>query len=182
MTGIKFYNKYIINSYFISNFNLLKLSEISKVKHIKLKLLFTNSSKVTSLTSVLAFSILTQTRPKLIKGLKNYKENKVELAGLEFIINRNKFSFLDEFLGQYLADNMDSFVRLKVQPKFINNLMFYKFFDSLFVDKIYEINGIVRNSQQIKFKIFIETYNKKHLYNSFLFNILIHKNILPRPL
>jgi len=182
MNPIKFYNEYIINTYFISNFNLSKLSQIPKINHIKLKLLFTNSSKVNSVTSLLAFSILTQTRPKLIKGLKNYKENKVELAGLEFIINKNKFIFLEEFLTQYLLDNMDSFIRLKLQPKFINNLMFYKFFDSLYVDKIYEINGIVRNSQQIKFKIFLETCNNKHLYNTFLFNILIHRNVLPKPL
>jgi hypothetical protein len=77
---------------------------------------------------------------------------------------------------------MDSFVRLKILPKFITNLMFYKYFDSLFVDKIYEINGIVRNAQQIKFQIFFDTNNKNALYNTFLFNILVNKNVLPKPL
>lgn len=182
MNIIKFYNKYIINSYFISNFKLLKSLDIPKIKHIKLKILFTNLTKTNSVTSFLSFSILTKTKPKSIKGLKNYKENKTDVAGLQFIINKNKNIFLEEFINEYLLDNADSFVKLKKQPKFIKNLMFYKFFDSLYVDKIYELNNIVRNSQQIKFKFYFETYMKNLILNTFLFNILVHKNVLPKPL
>ena len=182
MNSIKFYNKYIINSYFISNFNLSKHSQIPKINHIKLKILFTNLSKVNCVTSFLSFSILTKTKPKFIKGLKNYKENKTDIIGLEIIINKNKFLFLEEFLTQYLLDNMDSFIRLKKLPKFIKYIAFYKYFDSLYVDKIYELNNIVRNSQQIKFMLFFETFNEKHIFNTFLFNILINKQVLPKPL
>jgi hypothetical protein len=184
MNPILFYNKYIIRSYFISNFNLLKLSQIPKLKKIKLKIFFINLNRINYVTSSLSFIILTKTKPIIIKGLKNYKENRTDIAGLSFIISKNKFFFLEELVSQYLLDNKDSLIRLKKQSTFLKYVSFYKYFDSLYVDKIYELNKLIRNTQQLKFLLFLET-NKlvaNNMHSTFLFNILINRSILPKPL
>jgi len=182
MNSKTFYSKYIINSYFISNFNLFKLSQIPIIKHVKLKLLFTSINKINTINGVLAFSILTKTRPKLINSLKNYKENRVDISGITFLINKNKFTFLNDFVIDYIPDNMDSFVRLKKEPVFFDNISFFKFFDSIYVDKIYEISCLIRNSQQIKFNVLLKTNVEDLFYNTFLFNIFIGSKLLPKPL
>jgi len=178
----KFYSKYIIKSYFISSFYLSNLSDIPKIRDIKLKLLFTSIAKLNCINGVLSFSILTKTRPKLINSLKNYKENRVDISGLNFTINKNKFLFLGELLSDFFPDNRDSFIRLKKEPIFSNNISFYKFLDSIYVDKIYEISCLVRNSQQIKFKIFFNFTSSNPLYNTFLFNIWVSDKFIPKPL
>lgn len=178
------YNKYIINSYFISNFNVLKLSQIPKLKKIKLKLFFINLNRINYITSSLSFIVLTKTKPLVIKGLKNYKENKTDIAGLSFIISKNKFFFLEELITEYLLDNKDSLIRLKKQSIFLKYISFYKYFDSLYVDKIYELSKLVRNTQQLQFLLFLETNKSvtKNEYSTFLFNILINRSVLPKPL
>lgn len=156
------------------------MKNIPKLNKIKLRILFTSISKINYITSFLVFSILTQTKPFLKKGLKNYKENKVDLEGLDFIINKHKYDFLSEFNSFYILDNKECFIRLKKQPKFISVLNFNKYLENTYFDKIYELASIVRNTQQIKFRIFFEYNSMNANYNNFFFNLMIHHNVLPK--
>jgi len=179
----KFYFKYIINSYFISNYCLITTRDIIKLTKIKIRILFKNFIKVNYITSFLVFSILTQTKPIFLKGLKNYKENKVDLKGLDFINSKFKYDFLFELSSIYMLDNKDCFARLKKSPKMIYSLIFNKYFEGVYFDKIYELNSTVRNTQQINFKIlFAYNLNSNKIYKNFLFDLMLHSSILPKTL
>lgn len=177
----KFYSKYIINSYFISNYFLVNTKEILKLTKIKTRILFKNFIKANYITSFLVFSIFTQTKPIFIKGLKNYKENKMDLKGLDFTNSKFKYEFLFEFIFFYLLENKDSFSRLKKFPKMINSLTFNKYFESIYFDKVYELNNTIRNTQQISFKIlFLYNPSTKGIYQNFFFDLMLHSSILPK--
>lgn len=179
----KFYFKHIINSYFISNYCLINTKDILKLTKIKTQILFKNFMKVNYITSFLVFSILTQTKPIFLKGLKNYKENKVDLKGLDFINSKFKYDFLFELIFSYILENKDCFMRLKKSPKTIYSLIFNKYFESIYFDKIYELNSTIRNTQQINFKIFfIYNLNTNKIYKNFFFDLMLHSSILPKTL
>jgi hypothetical protein len=180
MNSITFYDKFIISSYFISNFNLSNSRNIKKLKIIRVKILFKSLTKLNFITTLLSFAILTQTKPSLIKGLKNYKENRIELKGLTFLINKKKYIFLYNFLiNDLLEDNKDAIKRLKSLPTLCNTLVLEKYLENIFVDKIYQLSNSVRNTAQVQVRF--TPINKKmgNLFQSFLFNVLINESVFP---
>ena len=113
MNSIKFYNSFIIKSYFLSNFLIRNTKNIIKLNGIKIKIFFLNTTKINYVTNFLVFSILTKTNSFFLKGLKNYKENKINLSSLIFFLNKKKYIFLSEFLNLFLIENLDRIKRLK---------------------------------------------------------------------
>ena len=61
MNSIKFYNSFIIKSYFLSNFLIRNTKNIIKLNGIKIKIFFLNTTKINYVTNFLVFSILTKT-------------------------------------------------------------------------------------------------------------------------
>lgn len=180
MSSIKFYDKYIISSYFISNFKLKSDFEIKKLKLLKLKITFKNLSKLNYISTYLSFSILTKTKPYFIKGLKNYKENKIELKALNFLLNNKKYNFLQDFIEILILDNRDSIKRLNNLPLLIDTLILEKYLESIYTDKIYELSNLVRNTNQLILEISFFNNKMPILQRTFLFNIFINQNILPK--
>jgi len=179
MNSIKFYNSFIIKSYFLSNFLIRNTKNIIKLNGIKIKIFFLITTKINYVTNFLVFSILTKTNSFFLKGLKNYKENKINLSSLIFFLNKKKYIFLSEFLNLFLIENLDSIKRLKKSPNVINTLILNKFLNSLLIDKIYELNCVLRNSQQII--IYLSFFSKKKIdmQSFFLFNILVNSKKIP---
>ena len=179
MNSIKFYNSYIINSYFISNFLIQKVEKIIRLKGLKINIFFLNLNKINYVTNFLVFTILTKTNSFFLKGLKNYKENKINLSSLIFFLNKQKFQFLSEFLNFFLLENLVSIKRLKKSPNLMDVLILNKFLNSILVDKIYELNCISRNSQQVIFYFSFFFKKKINMQSFFLFNILINYKRVP---
>lgn len=180
MNSIKFYDKFIISSYFISNFKLKSDFEIKKLKLLKLRITFKNLSKLNYISTYLSFSILTKTKPCFIKGLKNYKENRTELKGLNFSLNNKKYEFLKDFIEVLILDNRDSLRRLNNVPSLMDTLNLEKYLESIYTDKIYELSNLVRNTNQINLEISFFNSKMSILQRTFLLNILISQNILPK--
>jgi len=180
MNSIKFYDKFIISSYFISNYKLKSDFEIKKLKLLKLRITFKNLSKLNYISTYLSFSILTKTKPFFIKGLKNYKENRTELKGLSFSLNKKKYEFLKDFIETLILDNRDSIKRLNNVPSLMDTLILEKYLESIYTDKIYELSNLVRNTNQLNLEINFFNNKMSTLQRTFLFNIYINQNILPK--
>ena len=184
MNPIKFYDIYINPSFIVSSFMINSKKDISKLKSIKIKIIFKNIIRITPTFLFLCLCIFTKTKPILIKGLKNYKENKTSLKGIFMQITKFKYFFLNQLTNDFLIENRDAIKKLKKAPYEFNNLILDKLLIHNSTDNLFELSNVNRNSQNINIIISFGTENKKNnlSQNFFLFNSLINKNFLPRVL
>ncbi len=184
MNPIKFYNIYTSKHYLISSFTFSNFKKnTSKLNNIKINIILKNNiNKNIPIIYFLIFCILTKTKPFFIKGLKNYKENKVTLKGINICITKNIYYFLDIFINEILIENRDAIKKIKKEPSWFNVLIFDKLIINNSVDAIYDLSNINRNSHKIDTQFSLNL--KKNIINQniFLFNSLINKKYLPKVL
>lgn len=183
MNPIKFYDTFLYSSYVTSSFLIKSKKNIYKLNNIEIKIIFKSINKITPIISFLNFSIITKTKPFFLTGLKNYKENKINLKGLNFFINKNKYNFLFLFINEFLIENRDAIKKVKKEPKFFTSLILDKFLIHNSVDNIFDLCNISRNSQNINIQF---SFNTKENFNNnqtiYLFNSLISNFFLPKVL